>query len=158
MVGRVQAEKVPKVARFDLISFATFRQIHNLCQAIKFGDSWRGNCGGGGSAERLAEDGFDFHGTAVLAIELHAAFVWAHGAGFGHSFVDDVGRKLDAVAAGGGDDFIHNGADEIFALRCGEETLGVEIERAAEAVEGDVPDELGPAAGFETGENVAGDF
>jgi len=55
------------------------------------------------------------------------------------------------LAACRGDNFGNDLPDEGFALRGGEDQVGGLIEDGGESVEGDVPDELFPAAVLEIG-------
>src|SRR5205085_8930522 len=83
-----------------------------------------------------------------------AGAVGAHFAGAGDVEVGQRVRQWCATGAGGGDDLGHDAADERFAFGGGEELVGRLVEDGGEAVEGDVPDELFPAAVAKVGQHV----
>ena len=91
-----------------------------------------------------------------LAIDLHARFVCAHGAGVLYFLFDDCIGHFDAGRFCDGDDLRINCAHHRQARFAADELVSCQIEQRAKAIEGDVPDNFFPAAIGEVVEHLAG--
>jgi len=75
------------------------------------------------TAKRFQEHGFEFEREAVLEIQQGGGFVGAHLGGVLDHLVHEFQWKVVALGAGGGDDFVHEFADEGLPARVGEEFI-----------------------------------